>query len=343
MKAAIHHTHGGLDVLRIEDVPSPRLGATEVLIAIRATALNRLDVLQRQGPPLLPGFSLPHIAGMDVAGEVIAVGPDVNTVAVGQRVVVNPALECETCSWCLRGEDRYCPSTRVVGGNWPGGYAEACAVPATHVYPIPDGVGFAEAAAVPTTWSTAWKGLVDTGRIQVGETVVIHAAGSGVSVAAIQIAKRAGATVVATAGSAEKLQRAAKLGADVTVNNRTEDVTAAVRQATDGVGADMVFDHVGPALFQQSVVSLRPRGRLVFCGTTTGTEATFNLPFAYHFGISLIGVEPYSHAEFRQMLEFYWKGNFDPVIDSEMSLDEAVAAQRRMEAGDLFGKIILRP
>jgi NADPH:quinone reductase-like Zn-dependent oxidoreductase len=164
-----------------------------------------------------------------------------------------------------------------------------------------------------------------------------------VSVAAIQIAKRAGATVVATAGSAEKLQRAAKLGADVTVNNRTEDVTAAVRQATDGVGADLVFDHVGPALFQQSVLSLRPRGRLVFCGTTTGTEATFNLPFAYHFGISLIGVEPYSHAEFRQMLEFYWKGNFDPVIDSEMSLDEAVVAQRRMEAGDLFGKIILRP
>jgi NADPH:quinone reductase-like Zn-dependent oxidoreductase len=319
VKAAIHHTHGGLDVLRIDDVPSPSPAPGEVVVAVRATALNRLDVLQRQGPPLLPGFSLPHIAGMDVAGEVASLGADVSTVAVGQRVIVNPALECGTCPWCRRGEDRYCPNVRVVGGNFPGGYAELCAVPATHVYPIPDGVGFAEAAAVPTAWSTAWKGLVGAGRLQVGETVVIHAAGSGVSVAAIQVAKRAGAIVIATAGSAEKLERAAKLGADV------------------------VFDHVGPALFQASVFSLRPRGRLVFCGSTSGTEATFNLPFAYHFGISLIGVEPYSHAEFRQMLDFYWQGNFDPVIDSEMGLAEAAAAQQRMEAGDLFGKIILLP
>jgi NADPH:quinone reductase-like Zn-dependent oxidoreductase len=343
VKAAIHHTHGGLDVLRIDDVPSPSPAPGEVVVAVRATALNRLDVLQRQGPPLLPGFSLPHIAGMDVAGEVASLGADVSTVAVGQRVIVNPALECGTCPWCRRGEDRYCPNVRVVGGNFPGGYAELCAVPATHVYPIPDGVGFAEAAAVPTAWSTAWKGLVGAGRLQVGETVVIHAAGSGVSVAAIQVAKRAGAIVIATAGSAEKLERAAKLGADVTINNRSEDVAGAVRRATGGLGADVVFDHVGPALFQASVFSLRPRGRLVFCGSTSGTEATFNLPFAYHFGISLIGVEPYSHAEFRQMLDFYWQGNFDPVIDSEMGLAEAAAAQQRMEAGDLFGKIILLP
>ncbi len=343
MRAALHRTHGGLEVLTVEEVPDPVPGPRDVLIAVKATALNRLDLLQREGPALIPGFALPHIAGMDVAGEVVAVGDEVESVAVGTRVVVNPALQCGECEWCRSGEDRYCPDTRVVGGNHPGGYAQLTVVPATHVYEIPDGVDYAEAAAVPTTWSTAWKGLVGTGKIRVGETVLIHAAGSGVSVAAIQIAKRAGATVVATAGTDEKLAHARTLGADVTVNNRRDDFVAATRAATDGRGADMVFDHVGPALFQQSLFALRNRGRLVFCGSTTGTDATFNLPHAYHFGLSLLGVEPYSQAEFEEMLAFYWTGGFDPVIDSELPLEEVRAAQERMQQGNLFGKIILRP
>jgi NADPH:quinone reductase-like Zn-dependent oxidoreductase len=343
LKAVVHHDHGDVDVLRVEDVPEPLIGAGDVLVAVRATSVNRLDVFQRRGPPLVPGFSLPHIAGLDIAGDVVDVGESVTTIRMGARVLVDPSLECGVCPWCRSGRDRFCPNVRVLGGNHPGGYAQLCAVPATHVYLLPPEVGYAEAAAVPTTWSTAWKGLVGIGALRVGETVVVHAAGSGVSVAAIQIAKRAGATVVATARSPEKLARAEKLGADFTLDNRTDDVESAVKSVTGGIGADMVFDHVGPALFEESLRSLRPGGRLVFCGSTTGEQATLDLPFAYQRGISLLGVAPYSHGEFAEMLDFYWKGDFDPVVDSELPLEDAPEAQRRMENGEIVGKIILHP
>ena len=346
MKAAVHHTHGPVDVLAIETVADPVPGPGEVLVAVRATALNRLDVLQRAGPPVVPGFTLPHIAGTDVAGEVVGVGDGVDPAALlRSRVLVNPALPCGRCAYCTRrpAEDRFCTDPLVVGGNRPGGYAELTVVPVTHVHPIPIGIEYTEAAAIPTTWSTAWKGLIGTGRLQAGETVVIHAAGSGVSVAAIQIAKSLGATVIATAGRDEKLKRALDLGADVTINNRRDDMVAAVLDATGGDGADMVLDHVGPALFQASLFSLRPRGRLVFCGTTTGVDATFNLGHAFHSGLSILGVEPFSSAEFAAVLEFYWNGDFDPVIDSVLPLADVREAQLRMERGELFGKIILLP
>jgi len=343
MRAALHRTFGGPEVLEVVDVPDPEPGPRDVLLAVTASALNRLDVLQRQGPALLPGFSLPHIAGMDVVGEVIERGAEVDSIEVGDRVVVNPALQCGECDLCRRGDDGFCPDTRVVGGNHPGGYAERCVVPASHVYRIPDGVDDAEAATVPTVYSTAWHALVVTGRLRVGETVMIHAAGSGVSTAAIQLARRMGARVVATAGSERKLDVARKLGADVVANNRTDDVASVARAATDGRGVDMVFDHVGPALFQSSLFGLRPRGRMVFCGTTTGTEATFDLPYAYHFGIQLLGADPYSYAEFAEMLDYYWRGDFEPIIDSEYPLDEVREAQRRLEDGDVVGKVVLRP
>jgi NADPH:quinone reductase-like Zn-dependent oxidoreductase len=343
VRAALHRAHGGLDVLEVTEVPDPAVGPGDVLIAVKATALNRLDVLQRQGPALLPGFTLPHIAGMDVAGEVVEVGDEVTSLRPGDRVVVNPALHCGECDVCHAGDDGYCPDTRVVGGNHPGGYAELCAVPASHAYRLPEGVDFAEAATIPTIYSTAWHGLLVTGDLRLGETVLVHAAGSGVSTAAIQLAKRAGATVIATAGSEEKLEVARKLGADVTLVNRDPGWVQAVKDATGGRGADLVFDHVGPALFQQSILALRPRGRLVFCGTTTGVEATFNLPYAYHFGMRILGADPYSYAEFAEMLEHYWKGGYEPVIDTELPLDQVAEAQRRLESGAAIGKVILRP
>lgn len=341
MKAAIHYEHGAADVVRIEEVPDPRCGPGEVLIAVRAAGLNRLDVLQRQGPPLLPNFSLPHIAGMDVAGDVVAVGFGVENVAVGDRVVVNPALHCGTCELCLSGDDGMCMSTRVVGGNHPGGFAEWTVIPSSHVYRIPHGVDYARACALPTNYSTAWHGLVVTGKLALGETVMIHGAGSGVSLAGIQIAKRAGARVIATSGSDRKLEVAEQVGADVLVNHRREDLVAAARQATDGRGVDMVLDHVGPALFQQSIFSIRPHGRLVFCGTTTGSEATFSLPFTYHFGISLLGADPYRYHEFEQMLDYCWQ--FEPIIDSEYPLADIRAAMEKMEHGESIGKIVVRP
>ena len=343
MKAALHRTFGGVDVLEVTEVPDPVPGPTDVLLAVRATSLNRLDVLQRQGPALLPGFSLPHIAGMDVAGDVVGVGRDVSGVATGDRVVVNPALQCGVCPACLSGDDGFCPSVKVVGGNHPGGYAELVVVPATHVYRIPDGMGFEEAAALPTVYSTAWHALVTTAGLQIGEWVMIHAAGSGVSVAAIQLAKRMGANVVATAGTAAKLALATRLGADVVVDNRKGDVVGAAKEATGGRGVDVVFDHVGPALFQLSLFAMRPRGRLVFCGTTTGDQASFNLPYAYHFGMRLLGADPYTYAEFGHLLGYALTAGFDPVIDRVYPLAEVADAQRRLEAGEVLGKVILLP
>lgn len=343
MKAALHRVHGAPGVIEVVDVPEPEIGRLDVLVAVRSAALNRLDVLQRQGPALVPGFELPHIAGMDVAGEVVAVGDDVDTVTMGDRVLVNPALNCGFCDECTRGDDAYCSNGTVLGANRPGGFAERCAVPATHVLPIPDGVGFDEAATIPTAYSTAWRGLLGVGQLRLGETVLIHAAASGVSTAAIQLAKRAGATVVATAGSQAKLDVAAKLGADVCLNNRDDGWVEAARTATGGLGVDMVFDHVGAALFQPSLYALRPRGRLVFCGNTSGSEATFDLPYAYHFGLRLLGVDSYSRREFAEMLDHYWTGGYEPVIDSEFALSDLAAAQARLESGSVIGKVLILP
>jgi len=342
VKAAVQVGFGGLDQLQVKEVPDPRPAAGEVLVRVRATTLNRLDVIQREGPALLPHFQLPHIAGMDVVGEVAELGDGVRSVSEGDRVLLNPALHCGTCEWCERGEDPFCPATRVIGGNHPGGYAELCTVPASHVHPIPDHVSFEEAATVPTIWSTAWQALVVRGQVRPGEWVLIHAAASGVSTAAIQLAKRVGAKVLATAGSERKLDLARKLGADLGVNNRSDDFVKHAREATGGRGVDVVFDHVGPALFGRSLFALKPRGRLVFCGSTTGREAAIDLPYAYHFGISLLGVEPYSYTGFAEMLDFYWGERFVAVIDTEFGLDEAAQAQARMESGEAMGKILLR-
>jgi NADPH:quinone reductase-like Zn-dependent oxidoreductase len=343
MRAAVHEEFGEVEVLKIVEVPDPRPGPGEVLIGVKAAALNRLDVLQRQGPPLLPNFSLPHIAGMDVAGEILEIGPDVDSVAVGDRVLVNPSLHCGRCRFCLRGEDGFCPEVKVLGGNYPGGYAELCAVPATHIYRIPDGHTYTEAATIPTIYSTSWHALITTGKLRAGETIMIHAAGSGVSTAAIQLAKWRGATVLATAGSERKIEVARRLGADFTVDNRREDFVKVALDATDGIGVDMVFDHVGPKLFEDSLRALRPRGRLVSCGTTTGVKAIFSLPQLYQFGLQILGAGRNSHREFESMLDFYWDAGFEPVIDSEMPLEEIYEAHRKMEANEAIGKIVIRP
>lgn len=343
MRAAVHEEFGGVEVLKIMEVPDPTPAPEEVLISVNASALNRLDVLQRRGPPLLPGFSLPHIAGMDVAGEILELGSAVDSVGVGDRVLVNPSLQCSRCHFCMRGEDGLCPDVNVLGGNCPGGHAELCAVPVTHVYEIPDGVSVTEAATIPTSYSTSWHALIATGKLRGGETVMIHAAGSGVSTAAIQLAKRLGAIVVATAGSERKLEAATRLGADFAVDNRREDFVKAALEVTDGIGVDMVFDHVGPALFEDSLRALRPRGRLVSCGTTTGAKAVFRLPQVYQFGLQILGAGRYSQREFEAMLEFYWDAGFEPVIDSEMPLEEIYEAHRKMEANEVIGKIVIRP
>jgi NADPH:quinone reductase-like Zn-dependent oxidoreductase len=338
MRAVVHTSHGGPSVLRAVSLPDPVPGPSEVLVAVRAAALNRLDLLQRRGPGLLPGFALPHVPGMDVAGEIVSPGP-----RHGERVVVNPALPCGRCELCLAGDDTFCGSMRIVGGNRQGGYAELLAVPAQHAHPIPDGVSYEEAAGLPTVYGTAWQALVVRGGLRSGETVLIHGAGSGLSIAAAQIAARLGATVIVTSGSPEKLSRMAGIGVPHLIDHRTQDLGSAVRDLTGGRGADLVFDHVGPALFDRSLAALRLRGRMVFCGNTTGTHVSLDLADAFRRGITLIGAESYGTAEFGRMLSWYWTAGCKPVADSVHGLDDAAQAHIRMESGDAFGKILLVP
>lgn len=347
MRAVLQQGFGGVEVLAVRVVPDPTPGAGDVVVRVVACGVNRLDVLQRRGPALLPGFASGHIAGMDIAGTVEAVGSAVTGVGTGDRVVVNPAVPCWTCACCLSGDDARCLRARVLGGNAPGGYAEYVLVPATNVHPVPDHVPLAEAALVPTIWTTAWHALNAVGGLLSGETMLVHAAASGVSLAAIQLAKQLGATVVATASSAEKLAFADGLGADRLVlagaDTTTEQVVAAVREATAGRGVDLALDHVGPATWTASLYSLAPGGRLVFLGNTTGNEVTVPLEYAYHFGLRLLGSDPYPAHEFAEVLDRYWRGGLVTPVDSEFALTDAAAAQCRLEGRLAIGKILLRP
>ena len=343
MKAVQYAAHGGPEVIELVDLPEPVPGPGDVVVAVRSAALNRLDLLQREGPALLPGFRLPHTPGMDIAGEVDAVGAEVDGVAVGDRVLVKPGVHCGACTACRRGEDRGCAHVQVVGGSRPGGYAERCVVPATHVFPLPVGVGFDEAATVPTALSTAWRALVDTAKLRIGEVVVIHGPGSGISIAGVQLAKRAGATVVVTGRSDEKLRQARRIGADYVLNENDDNLVEAVWGLTGGKGADVVFNHVGPALFERSVRMLSMDGRLVHCGTTTGSTVELSLPYLYHMGIQVLGAGPQGYRGFVAMLEHYWTASYEAVIDSRFPLEKVGDAQARLEAGDVFGKVLLNP
>jgi NADPH:quinone reductase-like Zn-dependent oxidoreductase len=343
MKAVWHAVHGGPEVLEVVELPDPKPGPNEVVVEVRAAGLNRLDILQRTGPPLLPGFRLPHIPGMDIAGVVAATGSSVEALETGTRVVVKPGVHCGRCEWCTRVDDRLCTSVQVTGGTRPGGYAEYCAVPSTHVFAIPEGASFEEAATIPTAVSTAWRAIVQTAQVQAGEFVVIHGPGSGVSIAAVQIAKHAGATVIVTGRSEQKLRRALQVGADHVVDEAAPDVVDQVRRVSEGRGANVVLNHVGPALFELSVHLLRPDGRLVHCGTTTGTSVTLQLPYLYHAGIQILGVGPQGYADFAGMLDRYWEEQYQAVIDSCFPLQHAADAQVRLDSGEVFGKVLLCP
>lgn len=344
MKAMLYTETGGPEVLQHIDIEDPEPGAADVVVDVVATSLNRLDVVQRNGWFQMPGFTYPHIAGMDVAGVISAVGSAVTDVAVGERVVVDPSLAGVDEGSKLAGMGDLYGDLGIIGGTVAGGYAEKCLVPATHVYAVPDHVSLEHAAAFPTCFLTAAHAIFAVGQLTAGETVMIHAAGSGVSTAGIQLAKNAGATVVATAGTDEKCERALALGADHACNNRTEDVAGFARQVTQGQGVDMVFDHVGTALFGQSLFGIGVQGRLVSCGNSSGDEATIpSLGYLFHSGIKILGSDPYRPEEFGPVWDTFCSGAFDVVIDSEFALVDAAEAQNKMLSNDFFGKILLRP
>jgi NADPH:quinone reductase-like Zn-dependent oxidoreductase len=345
VRAVVQNGFGGVEVLAVEALPDPEPGPGEVVVRVAACGVNHLDLLQRRGPAKIPGFALPHIAGMDVAGTVAAVGDGVTGLAVGSRVVVNPAVPCRACPTCVAGDDGLCPETKVIGATVPGGYAELVAVPAANAHLVPDHVPLEEAALIPTIFSTAWHAVGVTGGLAAGETVLIHAAASGVSLAAIQLAKQLGATVIATASSDEKLAFARSLGADQVVSSSegAEKIIGVAREVTSGRGVDMVLDHVGPATWPASIFSLAPRGRLVFVGDTTGPEARVPLEYAFHFGLKLLGSDPYPEREFAEVLARYWAGGLSIPVSAEFPLAEAGAAQSCLEDRRAIGKVLLRP
>ncbi len=344
MKAMLYREFGGPDVLTYVDVPDPEPGPVDVVIDVAATALNRLDVVQRNGWFNMPGFQLPHIAGMDVAGIVSAVGDEVTSVAVGDRVVVDPSLSGVDDRSKLGGMGDLYGELGIIGATVDGGYAEKCLAPASHVYPVPDDITLEQAAPFATCYVTSAHALFDVGKLEAGETVMIHAAGSGLSTAAIQLAKHAGATVLATAGTDAKCERALTLGADHVLNNRTGDITGWARELTNGAGVDMVLDHVGTALFGPSLFAIGVHGRLVNCGNASGDEATIpSLGYVFHSGISILGSDPYRPEEFGPVWDDFCAGHYDVVIDSVFPLEAAADAQTKMVTNDFFGKILLVP
>lgn len=342
MHGLVFYEHGGPEQLRYASLPEPVAGPGEALVAVKAAALNHLDLWVRQGIPGLR-LALPHIGGSDVAGVVAAVGEDVDEAWVGRRVVINPSLGCGRCEDCRAGQQCLCPSFHVFGEHVPGGLAEYAVAPAANLYAIPDDFAFAEAAAVPLAYQTAWRALITQARLRAGERVLILGAGGGVATAAIQIARLAGAYVYAVTSTPEKEQRALELGADETINYKQVDFSKEIWRRTGKRGVDVVLENVGPATWAGSVRALRRGGRLVTFGATTGRFAETDLNLLYWNQVSLIGSTMATYAEFEAVMALVFSRRLQPVVDRVMPLREGAAAQRLLESGQQFGKIVLEP
>ncbi|NOK59711.1 MAG: NADPH:quinone reductase or related Zn-dependent oxidoreductase [Chloroflexi bacterium AL-W] len=343
MKALIFHEHGGLEQLSYTDVPEPVVGTHEVLIQVKAVALNHLDLWVRKGIPGLQ-LSLPHIGGSDIAGVVVAVGQEVDSAWEGKHVVLNPSLACGKCEFCRAGQQSQCINFHILGEHTSGGMAEYVAAPVENLYPIPDDYPFTQAAAVPLVFQTAWRALIGQTRLKASESVLIVGAGGGVASAAIQIARLAGAYVYAVTSSPEKEQNARRLGADETINYKEADFAKEIRKRTNKRGVDIVLENVGPATWTQSIRSLAKGGRLVTFGATTGHIGETNLNLLFWNQLHLIGSTMANYAEFDQVMKLiFTHRRLQPVVDRVMPLSEGREAQRILEAGEQFGKLVLEP
>jgi NADPH:quinone reductase-like Zn-dependent oxidoreductase len=341
MKAIVFNAHGGPEVLKFTDAPDPAIRPNEVLVRVRACALNHLDLWVRRGIPGVP-ILLPHIPGSDVSGEIAQIGADVTTVRVGQKVVLAPGVTCGKCAACVSGQDNHCRYFTNLGYLIDGGCAEFVRAPEVNCLPYPENLTFEEAASIPLVFQTAWHMLLARAELQPGEDVLILGAGSGVGTAAIQIAKLFGASVIATAGSNEKLQKAKQLGADHLINHKTQKIRDEVRRITSKRGVDVVFEHVGTATWDDSFASLAPGGRLVTCGATTGYDAKVDLRFLFSRQLSLLGSYMGTKSELHSVMRLVASGRFKPILDRVFPLAEAAAAHAYLESGSQFGKVVLR-
>lgn len=344
MQAIRFHNFGGTEVLRLEDVPKPSIGPNDVILQMKAAALNHLDVWVRSGARE-KNIPLPHIPGSDGAGIIAEVGSAVDFLKVGDKVLISPGISCGHCEMCLGGTDNLCRTYHVLGTKENGTYTEFVKLPADNVLPIPDGLDFNQAAAIPLVFLTAWHMLVGLSKIKPGDIVLIHSAGSGVGSAGIQIAKLFGAHVITTASTDEKLKKAKDLGADEGINYKEKDFVEEVKRLTDKRGVDIVFEHTGGEVFEKSIPALAKGGRLVTCGATADYVGKIDLRYVYAKHLTLYGSFMGTKREMIEVLKFFKKGvgnrQLQPVVDSVFPLEKAAEAHRRMEERKNFGKIVL--
>ncbi|PYS54416.1 MAG: alcohol dehydrogenase [Acidobacteria bacterium] len=341
MKAVVFDKHGGPEVLRYADVPDPVAGRGEVVLEVKATSINHIDIFLRRG---MPGVKvpLPKIIGSDAAGVIREIGPEVSDLRAGQRVTINPGISCGRCEFCAAGFGSQCLTYAMVGENTDGAYAELLKVPSHIVLPIPDSISFEEAAAAPLVFLTAWSMMAVKGNIRPGEDVLILGVGAGVGTAAIQIAKMLGCRVFATASTEEKLQRAKQLGADFLINYRTEEFDKKIRDLTNRRGVDVVVDYIGADTWVRSLRAARRGGRVLTCGATTGFAPQTDLRQIFFRQVQVIGSTMGSHREFLDVMKCVFRGQLKPVIDRVLPLKEAPKGHELIEARAVFGKIVLR-
>ena len=340
MKAIIFHQHGAPEVLKYKDAPEPSIRPNEVIVRVKACALNHLDLWVRRGIPGVP-IPLPHIPGSDVSGEIVQIGADVTVARVGQKVVLAPGVTCGKCAACISGQDNRCRQFTNLGYLIDGGCAEFVRAPEVNCLPYPENLSFEEAASIPLVFQTAWHMLVARAELQPGEDILVLGAGSGVGSAAIQIAKFLGARVLATASTDEKVQKAKQLGADHFINHKTQKIRDEVHRITNKRGVDIVFEHVGTATWDDSLASLAAGGRLVTCGATTGYDAKVDLRFLFSRQLSLLGSYMGTKSELHTVMKLVAAGRLEPIVDRVFPLAEAAVAHAYLESSSQFGKVVL--
>jgi len=342
MRAAFFRTHGGPEVLEIGEAPEPVVARGSVVVGVRAVALNHLDLWVRRGIPGLV-LELPHIGGSDISGVIEEVGPEVEGWTVGDRVAVNPGLWCGACSFCAAGEESLCRSFQILGEHVAGGTADRVRVPAVNLFRIPDSLDFESASAAPLVYQTAWRAVSNRARLSAGDTLLVTGGSGGVSTAAIQIGQHLGARVVVLTSGAENVLRCAALGADAVLDRLETDLVAGIQELTDGSGVDVIVDSVGEALWDDCLRCLEPNGRLVTYGATTGARASLDIRHVFWKQLQVIGTTMSSRSEFEEVMNLVADGDFRPAINSILPLERIREAHEALEAGEVFGKLVLVP
>jgi NADPH:quinone reductase-like Zn-dependent oxidoreductase len=339
-EAMVIRSTGGPEVIERATIELAEPGAREVRVRVRAVALNHLDLWTRRGLPHLK-YEFPHRLGADVVGEVEALGPGARNAKVGDRVVLNPGISCGACERCLLGQDTFCRSYRLLGESTQGGYSRHVVVPDANLLPMPKSLSFTDAAAIPLCFLTAWQMVVRKAEVRPGQTVLVQAAGSGVSSAAIQIAKMLGARVITTTSTDEKAARAKALGADEVINYTTQDFVAECKRLTDKKGVDVVIEHVGGEVFAKSILAAAWGGRVVTCGATAGFHPAVDLRHIFFRQVEVLGSTMGPKGDLFSVLRLVEAGKLKPVVDRVMPLWSAAEAHRLLEERKVFGKIVL--